>query len=125
LPNVRLYGADASLLIRRFFPGESVSEYHIYFPDPWPKKKHHKRRLLLPPFCAELHRTLRQDGIVYAASDHAEYFSEFIEYFRALFDVEEIVGPWPDAPNGRTNYEIKYLQAGRPIRRLTARKKQT
>lgn len=120
--NVRIYGANAAYLIRRFFPGNSVREYHIYFPDPWPKKRHRKRRLLRQPFCAELFRTLEDAGVIYIASDHLEYYEEFLPLFQALFEVKELEGPWPDAPEGRTNFEIKYLREGRPIRRFIARK---
>lgn len=122
MPNVRLSRIDAAYLINRFFQTDCVHQYHIYFPDPWPKKRHRKRRLFSESFCADLRRTLAPDGILYVATDHAEYYSEILPRLRAVFAVEEHPQPWEDAPEGRTNYEVKYLKAGRPIYRLIGRK---
>jgi tRNA (guanine-N7-)-methyltransferase len=120
LPNLRITRTDATYLLARFFPAASVNEYHIYFPDPWPKKRHHKRRLISEGFCVELRRTLVPNGVLYFATDHADYYTELLPRVRATLDVREHPEPWPDAPEGRTNYEIKYLKAGRPIYRFVA-----
>jgi tRNA (guanine-N7-)-methyltransferase len=122
IANLRISRIDAAYLIERFFPDACVSEYHIYFPDPWPKKRHRKRRLFSESFCAHLRRTLTADGILCAATDHAEYYSEILPLLRAVLKIEEHPQPWEDAPAGRTNYEIKYLKQGRPIYRLIGRK---
>ncbi len=121
LPNMRVSRADAAYLVQRYFGGKSVQEYHIYFPDPWPKKRHRKRRLFSAQFCADLQRTLAGDGILYAASDFQEYYEELRTALQAVFAVQEHPQPWEDAPLGRTNYEVKYIQEGRPIYRLVAR----
>src|SRR5258708_5410658 len=71
---------------------------------------------------AELRRTLAPDGVLYVATDHAEYYSEILPRLRAVLSIEEHPRPWEDAPAGRTNYEVKYLKAGRPIYRLIGRK---
>ncbi len=118
MPNFRITRCDATYLIARFFPDASVHEYHIYFPDPWPKKRHHKRRLISESFCAQLKRTLIPGGILYFATDHAEYYEELLPRVRVALAVREHPEPWPDAPEGRTNYEIKYLKQGRPIYRF-------
>jgi tRNA (guanine-N7-)-methyltransferase len=122
MPNLRISRLDAAYLINRFFPADCVAQYHIYFPDPWPKKKHRKRRLFSESFCADLRRTLAPDGVLFAATDHAEYYSEMLPRLRSVLAIEEHPQPWEDAPTGRTNYEVKYLKEGRPIYRLIGRK---
>jgi len=123
LPNLKVTRTDASVLLAKFLPDGIVREYHIYFPDPWPKKKHHKRRLLTGSFCSQLRRTLEPAGTLYFATDHKEYFDEILPRMQAVFAVEPLAGPWPDAPEGRTNFEVKYIKQGRPIYRLIARQK--
>jgi tRNA (guanine-N7-)-methyltransferase len=122
IANLRVSRIDAAYLIARFFPNECVREYHIYFPDPWPKKRHRKRRLFSEKFCENLKRTLTPDGILYFATDHQEYFTEILPRLRSVLKIEEHPQPWPDAPQGRTNFEVKYMKEGRPIYRLIGRK---
>jgi len=121
--NFRCGRIDAAYLIKRFFTDSSVHQYHIYFPDPWPKKKHLKRRLFQDSFCADLQRTLAPTGTLYFATDHKEYYSSILPLLQRFFAVTEHPEPWEDAPLGRTNFEIKYMKAGRPIYRLFATKK--
>ncbi|MCX7804230.1 MAG: tRNA (guanosine(46)-N7)-methyltransferase TrmB [Planctomycetota bacterium] len=123
LCNVRLVRAEAAAFISRFLPDGSVRELHVYFPDPWPKRRHHKRRLFTPDFVADIHRVLASGAGVYFATDFMDYFRIVIDALKPAFDVEELAGPWPDSPGGRTNYEIKYMAEGRPIGRAIARKR--
>ena len=116
--NLRVTRTDAAYLMQSFFPDACVREYHIYFPDPWPKKRHHKRRLFTETFCAELKRTLAPGGVLYAATDYLDYYQEILPRLGAVLAVKEHPEVWEDAPAGRTNYEIKYIRAGRPIYRL-------
>lgn len=122
LPNMRVCRNDAADLLGTCLGEASVAVYHLYFPDPWPKKRHRKRRLLSPEFCAHLRRTLAPGGTLYFATDHAGYLEEALPNLRAALDVTEHPGPWEDAPEGRTNYEVKYLKVGRPIWRFVGRK---
>lgn len=122
LGNFRCARIDAVFFIRRYFADACVREYHIYFPDPWPKKRHLKRRLFKAEFCESLKRTLEPEGRIFFATDHADYFAEIQPLLKGYFKVREHPSPWPDAPLGRTNFEIKYMQAGRPIYRLIATK---
>lgn len=122
LTNMRLFKTDAADLIQSCFPDECVHEYHVYFPDPWPKKRHRKRRLFTPEFCRTLRRTLTPDGTLFFATDHADYFEEIQPLLSSVLRVTPHPAPWEDAPQGRTNYEIKYLVEGRPIYRLVGRK---
>lgn len=69
LPNARLLGGDAWCVMENLLPDGCVAAYHIYFPDPWWKTRHHKRRHWTPTFAANLARTLEPGGVVYFASD--------------------------------------------------------
>ena len=74
LANARLIRIEASYLIAKLIPESSVSAYHIYFPDPWPKRRHHRRRLFSPAFVGDLRRTLQPGGVVNVATDQENYF---------------------------------------------------
>jgi tRNA (guanine-N7-)-methyltransferase len=121
LTNVRLVRTEALRLLPRI-PDASVRRYHVYFPDPWPKKRHHKRRLFQSPFLEQAWRTLVPGGRILLLTDHAEYFRAIGETLEAtpLFAREESGFP-PEAlldEDGLTNFEMKYRLEGRPIHRL-------
>lgn len=120
LANMCVLRTDAADLIASCFPDECVATYHVYFPDPWPKKRHHKRRIFTADSCRHLRRTLARGGTLYFATDHADYYAVVAPLLREVLEVREHAGPWQDAPTGRTNYEIKYMREGRPIHRLVA-----
>ena len=115
LGNVRLLRADAFDFLERWVPPGSVDVVHVYFPDPWPKKRHAKRRLLQGELYAGVHRALREGGVFCLGSDVRSYFdaavAEVLEL--GLFDRVE----WPeDAPDRiPTSYAIKYAQEGRGL----------
>ena len=75
LVNVRILCADARCVVSTCIPPDSVQAYHIYFPDPWWKRRHNRRRLITPAFAAALADTLRQDGCVYVATDVPDAFA--------------------------------------------------
>ncbi len=121
--NARMVRAEASFFLREFVPSASLSVLHIYFPDPWPKKRHHKRRLIQKPFTAEILRVLAANGRVQIVTDHGDYFEQIeqviadsalkpIEYNRPGSVAEgEFVG---------TNFERKYRRDGRPFHAIAA-----
>jgi len=76
LTNVRLIRTTGEDLLFRLLAAESVSDFFVLFSDPWPKKRHHKRRLLTPEFCAQVRRTLTPNGTLFFATDHLDYFGE-------------------------------------------------
>jgi tRNA (guanine-N7-)-methyltransferase len=127
LTNVRLMRADARHLMIHQFPVDVLSALHVYHPDPWPKRRHHKRRLFTPPFVEAAVRALRPGARWAVQSDHAEYF----DVVRGLLRDHPMLEPidFDDAEFGtvdertETNYEVKYLREGRPIYRLAVRKK--
>jgi tRNA (guanine-N7-)-methyltransferase len=71
LHNVRLLCADAGCVVKHVLPPASVAAYHIYFPDPWWKRRHHRRRLFTPEFIRAIAETLQPDGKLYVATDVA------------------------------------------------------
>lgn len=115
LSNLRFVHGDAREFVEFFLPSASVRALHIYFPDPWPKKKHHKRRLLSGSFLAEAARILEPGGRLWLATDHDGYHDAIQEDLLSCHgQLRPVDAPWEGA---RTNYENKFLQGGRPIHR--------
>ena len=81
--NVRVIARDAAEVIRELADG-SIDAVNLFFPDPWPKKRHHKRRLVQPAFVAEIARVLQRDGLLHLATDWADY----AEHARAVLAAE-------------------------------------
>ena len=113
ITNIRLINHDAFLVVRDMLPDASLSEVHIYFPDPWPRKKEQKRRIIRPEVLKEFRRVLKDGGWGIYVTDHQEYFEAAAPLIEAEFRAERRV-PGPDDPP-RTNYEAKYRAEGRPI----------
>lgn len=119
--NVRLVSVDAVWALEHLFAPGSVEEVWTFFPDPWPKKRHHKRRLVTPRFAALAASRLRPGGVWRLATDWAEY----AEQMRAVLDAEPLLtgGPtqrWADRP--LTKFERKGIAAGRSITDLAYRR---
>jgi len=128
LRNVRIIRADAASFIADFLADESVECFHIYFPDPWPKKRHHKRRLINAANLQQLLRCLKRGGLIRIATDHAGYFEAIEEVVGAAGAGLERVGFAPTAGAGPgevtgTNYERKYIKDERDIYTVAVRKK--
>lgn len=74
--NVRLMRIDGYYATTFLLPPKSVDTYYVFYPDPWPKEKHHHNRLFNEPFMDAIARTLKPGGLIHAASDHLPYFDE-------------------------------------------------
>jgi len=127
LKNVRIIRTDAAGFIAEFVPDESIDCFHIYFPDPWPKKRHHKRRFICPANLEQLIRCLKTSGQIRTATDHSDYFEQIKLVFAARSDaLEEIDFIKPaGAEEGEwagTNFERKYIKDQRPIYTIALRK---
>jgi tRNA (guanine-N7-)-methyltransferase len=114
--NSRAVRAEAMYFVREFVPDASLSVLHIYHPDPWPKKRHHKRRLLQSPFLEQAQRILIPGGLLRIVTDHKEYFEQVDALIKAspLQVVDYTPPAW--AKEGEligTNFERKYIQEGR------------
>jgi len=122
LDNLVLLRGEALYLISTLLPAAMARTVHIYFPDPWPKSRHHRRRLL-DPRTVDLVLALLEptSGRLCFATDHVEYGEAVVETLEAhpAVDVDLLPGAWPEGP--RTNYEAKFEVEGRLIVRLVAR----
>jgi tRNA (guanine-N7-)-methyltransferase len=126
ITNVRIMRTDARNLVVHHLVRECLTALHVYHPDPWPKKRHHKRRLFQPDFVAAATAALQPGGRWAIQTDHADYFEwigdvmakqtglESIEYDDPAFGIVD--------SQAQTNYEIKYLREGRQVHRLAYRK---
>jgi tRNA (guanine-N7-)-methyltransferase len=130
IKNVRLIRADAVELVEDFFPDASIECFHIYFPDPWPKKHHHKRRFFRDEIFVQLLRCLVPEGFINLATDHEDYFQQMSDVLNHAFtagtmepiDFIRPAGAAADEIVG-TNYERKYRKEGRKTYTIAARKK--
>jgi tRNA (guanine-N7-)-methyltransferase len=116
LNNVRLVRLEAMYLVSKLIPDGSVSAYHILFPDPWPKRRHHARRLISADFLVDMHRTMTPDGAVNSATDHKEYFEWIQRAFEGsarFTEVDPVVLP----PEAQTDFEKEFVAAGKPVYR--------
>ena len=127
IDNVRIIRTDAADFLKENVPDNSISWFHIYFPDPWPKKRHNKRRFFCQQNLTELLRCLKTDGVINMATDHADYFQQMcqvidenlqylqkIDFTRSAFAREdEAVG---------TNFERKYIVDKRTINTIAVKK---
>ncbi len=129
--NVRLIHTEAFSFLRDRLADGALAGCHIYFPDPWPKKRHHKRRMIRPAVLDELARLLRPGSKLRVATDHAEYALIIREELEAhaSFSKEDasaeafaIEGMDELTAVGVTNFEIKYRREGRPIHRFLCRR---
>ena len=126
--NVRILRTDARAFVIQRVPAGSLAAIHVYHPDPWPKKRHHKRRLFVPAFVDAAARALVPGGRLSIQTDHAEYFT----VIRGLTTSHPLLleTAFDDAAFGttgertRTNYEVKYEREGRPIFRVALVRKE-
>jgi tRNA (guanine-N7-)-methyltransferase len=113
LTNVRLINHDAFPVLQKMVPDASITEVHIYFPDPWPRPKEQKRRIVRTEVLEELRRVLVEGGSGIYVTDHKQYFEKAAPLIEQVFRAERRVPGPDDLP--RTNYEAKYRAEGRPI----------
>lgn len=119
IDNLRLIAHDAVEVLRQQVPDESLRRINLYFPDPWPKKRHHKRRIVQPTFMALAAQKLSDDGALHIATDWAGY-AEHIDEVCALdpcFEVVERIEHAGDQPidRPRTKFEQRGLRKGHRI----------
>ena len=116
--NLRIVRHDAVEVLDRMVGDNSLAAIHLFFPDPWPKKRHHKRRLVQAPFVALLEKKLQPGGVVHAATDWPDYAAW----------IEEAFSGWEKAGRGfaerpTTKFEARGQKLGHPIRDLYFRRR--
>lgn len=114
LPNVRVLRADATCVVPALVPAASVATYHVYFPDPWPKRGHAFRRIFSAPFITTLARTLAAGGRVFLTTDVHDYAADIRS---SMLDHGAFTERADDAehPGFQTSFGRKYRAAGRPL----------
>jgi tRNA (guanine-N7-)-methyltransferase len=135
LDNVRMVRADAAMFVRQYVPDQCIRQVHVYHPDPWPKKRHHKRRLIQQTLLHQLYRVLLpaseadpEAGLVRITTDHAGYFAwieEAATETGGWFEKLTFEPPLPTAEGELvgTNFERKYREEGRSFYGLMLRKR--
>jgi tRNA (guanine-N7-)-methyltransferase len=124
LSNVRIIQHDAVEVVDAMIPPQSLCAVHVFFPDPWPKKRHHKRRLLKPGFVHALALRLRTDGYFHAATDWQAYADEIL----AAGDGEPLLANtaqgFAPRPEHRplTKFERRGLRLGHAVRDIVFRR---
>jgi len=152
IPNAKALYADAQLFLRWRVPDESLTVIHLYFADPWPKARHHKRRTVQDQFFLDVHRTLKPNGELRIVTDHLDYWEWIKEHFERfspacpsasatgpatgeaaaphttpeahLFDRHPFIPPTSAKPGEivGTNFEREYRKEGRTFNAITLRK---
>ncbi len=121
LTNARIVQTDTVRAVTDLLPVGSVDVFHVMFPDPWPKRRHHNRRLLNQQFLELMHRTLRAGGRARVVTDHANYFDEICAVAARK---TELFAQTDDLPPllATSTFEQRFRDAGLPIYRLMLRK---
>lgn len=115
LPNVRLLMQDAVEVLRERLAEDSLAGVHLYFPDPWHKKRHWKRRLVQPEFVALLASRLARGGYVHVATDWPDYAAHIESVFAAHNGFAPAEGDAAMADRPRTRFEARGERLGHPI----------
>lgn len=117
LANLRVVQHDAVEVLQEMIAPGTLAGVHLFFPDPWPKKRHHKRRLVQTPFAALLASRLRPGGYVHAATDWEDYARQILEVFSAEPMLENTAGGFAERPQTRpfTKFEQRGVALGHRV----------
>ena len=121
LENVYLTGLEASYVVENQIEDNTVSVYYIFFPDPWPKRRHHRRRLFTVAFLDSIYKSLTDSGRINIATDHPEYFEVIYEILSGDKRFREIETFEPEN-HERTGFEITFIGQGLKIGRCSFEK---
>jgi tRNA (guanine-N7-)-methyltransferase len=117
LTNLRIVQHDAVEVLEQMVPPASLAGVHIWFPDPWPKKRHHKRRLIQPAFLAQLVRHIAPGGYLHCATDWEPYAAQMLEVLSAETGLVNCAAGYAPRPDWRplTKFENRGLQLGHGV----------
>jgi tRNA (guanine-N7-)-methyltransferase len=128
LKNIRIANIEAVFFIKNYVSSEVFRQIHIYFPDPWPKRKHNRRRFVQENNLRELHRILEPHGLIRIVTDHDDYFTWIKKHLSLVEDIF-ICLPFssPEAASEGelvgTNFERKYQRKGRSFHGVILKKR--
>lgn len=122
--NVRIIQHDAVEVLNQMIAPDSLDGIHIYFPDPWPKKRHHKRRLIQPPLVSLLASRLKPGGYLHLATDWQEYAEWMLEVLHGEPQLQNTAADYAPKPDYRpeTKFERRGLNLGHGVWDLVFRK---
>jgi len=119
LKNLRVIRHDAVEVLEHMIADASLAGIHLFFPDPWPKKRHHKRRLVQPPFAALAARKLAPGGYLHAATDWPDYAAQMAE----VLDAEPLLVRAAARERPATKFEQRGVKLGHEVRDLVYRRR--
>jgi tRNA (guanine-N7-)-methyltransferase len=124
LENVRIIQHDAVEVLRTMIAPAALDGVHIFFPDPWPKKRHHKRRMIQPAFVAQLAPKMKPGAALHACTDWEDYAKQMLEVFSAEPALANTASGYADRPDTRpqTKFERRGLALGHRVWDLVFRK---
>lgn len=125
IPNIRIFQHDAVEVLDHMIPKGSLAGVHIYFPDPWHKKRHNKRRLIQPAFVAQLVKHIAPGGYLHCATDWQPYAEQMLEVLSAEPALLNTAAGYADKPAYRplTKFEARGLRLGHGVWDLVFRKR--
>ena len=115
LENVRVLQEDAVEVLQERIPPASLAGICLFFPDPWPKKRHHKRRILQPPFTALVRDRLEPGGRFHFATDWRDYAEQALAVLEATPGLENLAGPGRFSPRPETRPLTRFERRGRAL----------
>lgn len=125
LANVRIVQHDAVEVVQEMIPHDALAAIHVFFPDPWPKKRHHKRRLLQPPFVHELALRLQPGGYLHVATDWRDYAEAILAALSSEQMLRNTARDYAERPSYRpvTKFELRGVGLGHDVSDVIFRKR--
>lgn len=115
LPNIRIFCVDAVEVLKQCLPDESLDLIQIFFPDPWPKRRHNKRRLIQPAFIELLHRKLKSSGKLHLATDWQDYAEQMLVVMSAAQGWKNVAGENNFSPRPEDRPLTKFEKRGEKL----------
>lgn len=122
LKNVRVLRLESLYTLQWLLPESCVSRLHLLCPDPWPKAKHHRRRLFQEPFLEAMVRVLKPGGELLFKTDHDEYFEWSEEHLDAFAGLEKLAWADDEFFYPKTDFQLQWEAEGKRLQGLRARK---
>lgn len=118
LDNIRLIQGDAERIVHEHLAPGSVAAFYVYFPDPWPKRRHHVRRLVSPDFIADIHAALDREGVIHLCTDHGDYFAAISRLWNGDARFGAVPPPIP-TDDQETDFGMLFRRTHQPVYRCS------